>query len=599
MEFVKGKVVSVVRQLAGGTLIVAASASDTTLFVDDVRHFDEDGGSIDVDGTVLSYTGIDHDANTLTVPALAAGIAVDTFIAVSPEAPIHTAYVLADDDVAGDPIPARVPLDKRALLPEGPRAPEDMEAATLQFDGNEWTLLDWEFKPGTYDATTTPIIVTTDAGESVRIDGDGITTYTNDPVPLWVRGGNFNDVAANSASVFGIALTSGLTGNIHKLSVSDGAESFSGFPLVGSYGYVAANDTHVFAVDASSDIAKFNASTGASVGSGFPIAGTFTRLAANATHVFAVNSSSDIAKYDASTGSAAGGAFPIAGTFIRVAVNDTHIFAVDSGFDLHKYDISTGVEDTNGFPISGVLWIAVFGTELYVKSSTIDRYDADTGELDETWSINSNLYSAMDASSGRLFIVDDPADGPFPIRAFNTARNYQSTKTDSSDGSASFHATTVTDLTAIGVLTFTGPVTVDGYEVTGAWTSFNPAWTGTIGNGTVTAYYKRIGKTVHFWIQIVGGSTTVWGVTSTNLTLPFAITANISHRQMFVGTFLDSSASAVYRAGAIRGSTTTIIPVIDGTTAGGPMRGLNSTAPVIPGSGDALILSGTYETDAA
>lgn len=42
-----------------------------------------------------------------------------------------------------------------------------------------------------------------------------------------------------------------------------------------------------------------------------------------------------------------------------------------------------------------------------------------------------------------------------------------------------------------------------------AWTSYTPTWTNlTVGNGTVAAYYMRVGKTIHARCRIVWGSTT-------------------------------------------------------------------------------------------
>ena len=50
-------------------------------------------------------------------------------------------------------------------------------------------------------------------------------------------------------------------------------------------------------------------------------------------------------------------------------------------------------------------------------------------------------------------------------------------------------------------------------EVGGAWVAYTPTWTATttnptIGNGTLSGYYTKIGKTVHFRIIIVFGTTT-------------------------------------------------------------------------------------------
>ena len=48
-----------------------------------------------------------------------------------------------------------------------------------------------------------------------------------------------------------------------------------------------------------------------------------------------------------------------------------------------------------------------------------------------------------------------------------------------------------------------------GLKYTGGWTTWTPTYTRlTIGNGTVTARYQQIGKTVNFYWSLVWGSTT-------------------------------------------------------------------------------------------
>lgn len=42
----------------------------------------------------------------------------------------------------------------------------------------------------------------------------------------------------------------------------------------------------------------------------------------------------------------------------------------------------------------------------------------------------------------------------------------------------------------------------------GAWTSYTPTFSGTIGNGTLSGRYVRIGRTIHFEATVTWGSTT-------------------------------------------------------------------------------------------
>lgn len=534
MEFVKGKVVTVTRKLAGATLIVAASISDTTLFVDDVRDFDEDGGTIDAGGTVMAYTAVDPDLNTLTVPALAAGIAVDTFIAVSPEAPVHTAYVLQDDDSDGDPIPALVPLDKRALLPEGPRAPEDMEAATLQYNGDEWMLLDWEFRHGKHDANTTPIIVTNADGESARVEADGFLTHTNNPVPIRSITGSFYRVATDGVSVYAVD-GDGSSSRIRKFNLSTGAESTSGFPISGNFGPIAVDGGFIFVRDGNNDIAKYNASTGASVGSGFPIAGTFDYIAADGGFVYAVDNNLDIQKYNASTGASVGGGFPIAGSFIDVAASDGFVYASASGGALRQFDATTATETVSGFPVgSSVYAAAADGGYVYAvsgPSGDIAKYDAATGEEVTT----SGFPLASPFGSFSLFdVVGDyivaTMDEDFkPVRVYNNASDYQSTQRNSSDGSDRVHALTLSDLTATGDVIFSGPADIDNLLITTTkWTRATNQSIPTSGSAATLTYTATEGSATPsaYWSESSGTVTiSVAGVYNLNAMVAFAANA--------------------------------------------------------------------------
>lgn len=65
-----------------------------------------------------------------------------------------------------------------------------------------------------------------------------------------------------------------------------------------------------------------------------------------------------------------------------------------------------------------------------------------------------------------------------------------------------------------------------GTDSTWVWTSWTPTWTNlTLGNGTQTAFYTQIGKTVFYRVQIVFGTTSsIAGATA--FTLPVALSAN-------------------------------------------------------------------------
>lgn len=67
----------------------------------------------------------------------------------------------------------------------------------------------------------------------------------------------------------------------------------------------------------------------------------------------------------------------------------------------------------------------------------------------------------------------------------------------------------------------------DTYQkVPGAWTSYTPTWTAssnpTIGNGTLSGRYVKLGRMVTVEINVIAGSTTTFGSGSYNWNLPFA-----------------------------------------------------------------------------
>lgn len=58
------------------------------------------------------------------------------------------------------------------------------------------------------------------------------------------------------------------------------------------------------------------------------------------------------------------------------------------------------------------------------------------------------------------------------------------------------------------------------------WGTYSPSWTSngsapSIGNGTLSGFYVKTGRTVTANINIWGGSTTNWGTGAYNLSLPF------------------------------------------------------------------------------
>jgi hypothetical protein len=126
----------------------------------------------------------------------------------------------------------------------------------------------------------------------------------------------------------------------------------------------------------------------------------------------------------------------------------------------------------------------------------------------------------------------------------------------------------------------------------GAWTAYTPTWTAAttnpvLGNGTLTGFYQRVGKTVHFWIKLSVGSTTTFGTGAYAFSLPPV--ANIDE-QACAAVLRDSSVPTNYGMVGWVQSSTSILNV--STSAGGLF---SATVPVTLANSDRFSMSGTYE----
>lgn len=136
----------------------------------------------------------------------------------------------------------------------------------------------------------------------------------------------------------------------------------------------------------------------------------------------------------------------------------------------------------------------------------------------------------------------------------------------------------------------------------GAWISYTPTLAAsggspTIGNGTLTASYIQIGKTVHFKVRIVRGSTTNFGTGTCTLTLP--VTANESvDAYNIIGAWGGLDLAPAAYAGLIHiNSTTTFVMGLNHSTAaaGAQVSFVTNTVPFTWATGDIYHATGTYE----
>lgn len=135
-------------------------------------------------------------------------------------------------------------------------------------------------------------------------------------------------------------------------------------------------------------------------------------------------------------------------------------------------------------------------------------------------------------------------------------------------------------------------------EPGGAWTSWSPTFTGfTIGNGTVTARYTLIGKTVHARFHILYGSTTQitgdFGISNPVTAAANAGTGNITPR----GQFFAFNGVSIFNG--VMGNTSTTATNMRFIGASGTYASLfiapNSTTPFVSAAGVEIGGEFTYE----
>lgn len=156
--------------------------------------------------------------------------------------------------------------------------------------------------------------------------------------------------------------------------------------------------------------------------------------------------------------------------------------------------------------------------------------------------------------------------------------------------------TTFFKVAASGDITIAGQLSVAGADVTGAWNSWSPAWTATttnpvLGNGTLTGFYKQVGKTTYWSLRLAIGSTTTLGTGTWILSLPFTASGHYAT--------LDNVGSGVANVSAAASCTTATTRLRAGLATVDVILGLGNLAdgthPAAWANGNVLSLSGTYE----
>jgi hypothetical protein len=152
--------------------------------------------------------------------------------------------------------------------------------------------------------------------------------------------------------------------------------------------------------------------------------------------------------------------------------------------------------------------------------------------------------------------------------------------------------------TAIEALGDAVDATVFGLGFSGAWTSWTPTISGTgwsVGNGTLQAFYKQIGKTVVFRIRFVLGSTTGKGTQTLGWSLPVnAITGQL-YAPFANSIFLDAGSQLIPGFAYSQGPTNIDVFVMNVSSTYPTFNNVTATQPFTWATNDEVLINGTYE----
>ena len=131
-----------------------------------------------------------------------------------------------------------------------------------------------------------------------------------------------------------------------------------------------------------------------------------------------------------------------------------------------------------------------------------------------------------------------------------------------------------------------------GLAYTGGWTTWTPTYTSvTIGNGTATARYQKIGKTVNLFWDFVLGSTSAIG-TNPSFTLPInAAQQNV----IFNARLLDAGVTVYFGIGRLLTAAISLQEMRVNATYGDIIGGLTATVPFTWTTSDRITLQASYE----
>ncbi len=132
-------------------------------------------------------------------------------------------------------------------------------------------------------------------------------------------------------------------------------------------------------------------------------------------------------------------------------------------------------------------------------------------------------------------------------------------------------------------------------ELGGAWQAYTPTFTNiTVGNGSLTARYTKIGKTVRMYVFFTLGSTSSITGSFPTVSLPIAVATGSGGMAQMIYT--DTGVARCYGQQNIpTGATSFALTAMYAASTYLTEGGVTPTAPINWGSGDSMVIYGEYE----
>jgi hypothetical protein len=152
-----------------------------------------------------------------------------------------------------------------------------------------------------------------------------------------------------------------------------------------------------------------------------------------------------------------------------------------------------------------------------------------------------------------------------------------------------------------GSITATGSVTINNNRIDDAWTSYTPTFTSNGGsqpaldNGTITGFYKVIGKTCFVRVKLNPGSGTTFGGGALLFGLP--VNAKSADGIQFPCSIMDQG-NAWYQAtvnGTYSGFTDKSAIIVQSAGGGNSSEAVTGMVPITFGASDSIQFNGSYE----